>query len=147
MNHPLTRRHFLATATLAACSLPAAAPARRVGLGFSLYGMKTLPVADALRVCAEAGFHDVEFALNPGYSTEPKLLSSTQRQELRAQLAARGLRLAALMDNFHLTVDDPAHAANLERIKVAAQLALRAAAALGALVAVVSILKIALGSH
>lgn len=123
MNHSSTRRHFLATTALAACSLPAAAPARRVGFGFSLYGMKTLPVADALRVCAETGFHDVEFALNPGYPTEPKLLSSDQRKELRAQLAARGLRLAALMDNFHLTVDDPTHAANLERLKAAAQLA------------------------
>lgn len=123
MNYPLSRRQFLATTALAACSLPAAAPARRVGLGFSLYGMKTLPAADALRVCAETGFHDVEFALNPGYPTEPKLLSTEQRKDLRAQLAARGLRLAALMDNIHLTVDDAAHATNLERIKAAAEIA------------------------
>ena len=124
MNHPsFTRRHFLATATLAACALPAAAPARRVGLGFSLYGMKTLPVEQALRVCAEIGFHDVEFALNPGYATEPKLLSPAQRKELRAQLAGLGLRLAALMDNIHLTADDATHAKNLERIQAAAQLA------------------------
>ena len=123
MNHPLTRRHFLATAALSACSLPAAAPARRVGLGFSLYGMKTLPVADALRVCAEAGFHDVEFALNAGYPTELKVFSPALRKELRAQLAARGLRLAALMDNLSLTVEAPAHAANLERIKAAAEIA------------------------
>ncbi|MEQ2010161.1 MAG: TIM barrel protein, partial [Limisphaerales bacterium] len=123
MNHPFTRRQFLATAALAACSLSAAAPARRVGLGFSLYGMKTLPVADALRVCAETGFHDVEFALNPGYPTEPKLLSPEQRKDLRAQLAARGLRLAALMDNLSLTADDATHAKSLERIQAAAQLA------------------------
>ena len=123
MNHLFTRRQFLATAALAACSLPAAAPARRVGLGFSLYGMKTLPVADALRVCAEAGFHDVEFALNAGYPTELKVFSPALRKELRAQLAARGLRLAALMDNLSLTVEAPAHAANLERIKAAAEIA------------------------
>jgi inosose dehydratase len=123
MNQPLTRRQFLAAAGLAACSLSAAAPARRVGLGFSLYGMKALPVEQALRVCADVGFHDVEFALNPGYPTEPKLLSAEARKELRAQLAARGLRLAALMDNLSLTADDAAHAANLERIKAAAQLA------------------------
>lgn len=118
-----TRRQFLATAALAACSLPAAAPARRVGLGFSLYGMKSLPVAEALRACAEIGFHDVEFALNPGYATEPQAFSPAQRKEVRAQLATLGLRLPALMDNIHLTADDTTHAKNLERIKSAAQLA------------------------
>ncbi|MFA6545300.1 MAG: sugar phosphate isomerase/epimerase [Limisphaerales bacterium] len=123
MNYPLSRRQFLATAALAACSLSAAAPARRVGLGFSLYGMKTLPVEQALRVCAETGFHDVEFALNPGYPTEPKLLSPAQRKGLRTQLGSLRLRLAALMDNLSLTADDAAHAANLERIKAAAELA------------------------
>ncbi|NDA66368.1 MAG: sugar phosphate isomerase/epimerase [Verrucomicrobia bacterium] len=85
--------------------------------------MKTLPVEQALRVCAEIGFHDVEFALNPGYATEPKLLSPAQRKELRAQLAGLGLRLAALMDNIHLTADDATHTKNLERIQAAAQLA------------------------
>lgn len=122
MNRSFTRRQFLATAALAACSLPAAIP-RRIGLGFSLYGMKTLPVDQALRVCAETGFHDVELALNPGYPTEPKLLSPAQRKDLRAQLGTRGLRLSALMDNLSLTADDKTHAANLERIKAAAELA------------------------
>lgn len=124
MNHPFTRRQFLATAALAALDASVqAAPTRRVGLGFSLYGMKTMPVAEALRVCAEIGFHDVEFALNPGYATEPQLLSPAQRKELRAQLAGLNLRLAALMDNVQLTADDATHAKNLERIKAAAQLA------------------------
>ena len=120
-----SRRSFLHVAALAALasSVPAAAPARRVGLGFSLYGMKTLPVAEALRVCAEIGFHDVELALNAGFATEPQLLPPAQRKELRTQLGGLGLRLAALMDNFNLTADDATHAKNLERIKDAAQLA------------------------
>ena len=121
---PFSRREFVQAATLAICATSVqAAPARRVGLGFSLYGMKTMPVAEALRVCAEIGFHDVEFALNPGYATEPQLLSPAQRTELRTQLAGLNLRLAALMDNIHLTADDATHAKNLERIKAAAQLA------------------------
>ena len=121
----LNRRRFFQTTALAslAGTVPAAAPARRVGLGFSLYGMKTIPVEQALRVCAEVGFHDVEFALNPGFPTEPKLLSPAQRKDLRAQLGTLGLRLAALMDNLSLTADDKAPAANLERIKAAAELA------------------------
>ena len=124
-NNSPSRRQFLQTAALAALasSASAAAPGRRVGLGFSLYGMKTLPVEQAIRVCAETGFHDVEFALNPGYLTEPKLLSPAQRKEIRTQLGSLGLRLTSLMDNLHLTADEPTHATNLERIKSAAQLA------------------------
>ena len=124
-NNSPSRRQFLQTAALAALasSASAAAPVRRVGLGFSLYGMKTLPVEQAIRVCAETGFHDVEFALNPGYPTEPKLLSPAQRKEIRTQLGSLGLRLTSLMDNLHLTADEPTHATNLERIKSAAQLA------------------------
>ena len=53
----------------------------------------------------------IPFTLNPGYPTEPKLLSAEARKGLRVQLAARGLRLAALMDNLSLTADDAAHAA------------------------------------
>ena len=122
-NHP-SRRRFLQVAALGALGATVqAAPARRVGLGFSLYGMKTLPVEQALRVCAEIGFHDIELALNPGYATEPKLLSPAQRQELRALVSSLGLRLSALMDNLSLTTDEKAHAANLERIKAAAALA------------------------
>lgn len=120
-----SRRRFLQTAALAAigASSQAAVPARRVGLGFSLYGMKTLPVEQALRVCSEIGYSDVELALNPGFPTEPKLLSPAQRKELRTQIGGLGLRLSALMDNLSLTADDKAHAANLERIKAAAELA------------------------
>jgi sugar phosphate isomerase/epimerase len=124
-NNPSTRRQFLQTAAIAALasSVQAAVPPRRVGLGFSLYGMKTLPVEQALRVCAETGFHDVEFALNPGYRTEPKLLSPAQRKELRSLLGSLGLRLTALMDNLSLLADEPSHAKNLERIQSAAELA------------------------
>ncbi|MBI5802578.1 MAG: sugar phosphate isomerase/epimerase [Verrucomicrobia bacterium] len=124
-NNPSTRRQFLQTTAIAALasSVQAAVHPRRVGLGFSLYGMKTLPVEQALRVCAETGFHDVEFALNPGYLTEPKLLSPAQRKEIRALLSSLGLRLTALMDNLSLLIDEPAHAKNLERIQSAAELA------------------------
>ena len=123
MNTSLTRRQFLASTAFAACSLDAAPAARRVGLGFSLYGMKTLPVEQALRACAEIGFSEVELALNPGYATEPKLLSPVQRKDLRTQLDGLGLRLAALMDNLSLAADDKTHAANLDRIRAAAELA------------------------
>lgn len=118
----LTRRSFLATTALAALpSLRAAEPG--FTLGFSLYGMKTLPLDDALRTCAEIGYKHVELALNPGYPTEPKLLDAAARKALRERLAALKLGVSGLMLNMSLVVKDDAHAANLAALKEAAQLA------------------------
>ncbi|MFA6564132.1 MAG: sugar phosphate isomerase/epimerase [Verrucomicrobiia bacterium] len=121
-----TRRQFLqqtATAALAAFPLSSRAASAGISLGFSLYGMKTVPLDDALRACAEIGYRNVEFALNPGFPTEPKLLSADARKNLRSRLAALRLDLSSLMLNLSLTADDTAHAKNLDALKAAAQLA------------------------
>ena len=94
-----------------------------MSLGFSLYGMKSLPIADALKTCAEIGYDNVELTLGGGYPTEPKLLAPADRKNLRELLAKHRLTVSGLMDNMSLALDDAAHAKNLERIKVAAQLA------------------------
>lgn len=122
-----TRRQFLQHVATAA-ALAAFAPASRaagngISLGFSLYGMKTMPVDEALRTCAEIGYRNVELALNPGFPTEPKLLSADARKNLRSQLASLRLDVSALMLNLSLTANDDAHAKNLDAIKAAAQLA------------------------
>ncbi len=121
----MNRRQFIqaASASLLTAGLSARAARADVGLGFSLYGMKTLPLADALKTCSNIGYRHVELALNPGYPTEPKLLSASDRRSLRDTLARLRLNVSGLMDNLGLVVDDKAHAANLERIKAAAQLA------------------------
>ncbi len=126
----LHRRHFLAqsAATLALAALPRkvlGAPANspaQIGLGFSLYGMKSLSLDDALKGCADIGYDNVELALMPGYPTEPKLLSPASRGQLRQRLDALGLGLSALMENLSLPVEDTGHRANLERLKLAAEL-------------------------
>jgi len=122
-----TRRQFLrqtaTTAALAAFPFPSRAVSTGISLGFSLYGMKTVPLDDALRTCAEIGYRNVEFALNPGFPTEPKLLSADARKNLRSRLAALRLDLSSLMLNLSLTVDDTTHAKNLDALKTAAQLA------------------------
>ncbi|MCX6900763.1 MAG: sugar phosphate isomerase/epimerase [Verrucomicrobia bacterium] len=123
----LTRRQFLqqtaATAALAALPSSSRAGGAGISLGFSLYGMKTVPLDDALRTCAEIGYRNVEFALNPGFPTEPKLLSAEARKNLRSRLASLRLDLSALMLNISLTADDAAHAKNLDALKAAVQLA------------------------
>ena len=123
----MNRRQFLQrTATgvaLAVIPLPLHAAEAPISLGFSLYGMKSLPVADALKVCAEIGYRNVELTLMAGYSTEPKLLSPADRQVLRETLARHRLSVSSLMDNLSLVTDDSAHAKNLDHIKAAAELA------------------------
>jgi sugar phosphate isomerase/epimerase len=120
-----TRRHFLHTAlSLAAMpSLLRAAAPGEVSLGFSLYGMKTLPLSDALKTCAEIGYANVEFALNAGYPTEPKVFTAEARKEAAQQLSALKLALPCLMVNISLTADDKAHAQALQTISDAAQVA------------------------
>ncbi len=126
----LPRRIFLHR-TLAAASLgllgqPLFAqekPRAGFGLGFSLYGMKSLPLDDALRTCAEIGYDNVELCLLEGYPTEPKLLTSADRTRLRETLASRQLHVSGLMENFSLLADGAKHAQQLERLKAAAQLA------------------------
>ncbi|MFM8270826.1 MAG: sugar phosphate isomerase/epimerase, partial [Gemmata sp.] len=88
----LTRRQLLAAlpAALPRAARSAAAPAR-VPLGFSLYGMKALALADALKLCREIGYDGVEFALMAGYPAEPKGLNAEARRALRQRLADGGL--------------------------------------------------------
>ena len=135
MNPPLPRREFLrrtsaaaGAALLGTLSPPSAAfaatpaPARPFGLGFSLYGMKTLPVADALKACAIIGYDNVEFALMPGYPTEPKLLSAADRKQIATTLDGLDLRLSALMENISPLAADADHKKNLDRLAAAADL-------------------------
>jgi len=85
--------------------------------------MKTLPLAEALKVCAETGYAHVEFALNPGYVTEPAAFSAEARRAAVASLREWKLSLPCLMTNMSLTADDKAHAQALELISAAAGLA------------------------
>ena len=123
----INRRQFLqhAAAGVAITSLPQPLRAAEsaISLGFSLYGMKSLPMDDALKICAEIGYRNVELTLTAGYPTEPSLLSAADRQSLRESLDKHDLSVSGLMDNLSLVADDAAHGKNLDRIKAAAELA------------------------
>lgn len=133
-----SRRQFVVTALLArplAAALAAGPwaaaathaaeplPPRPLGLGFSLYGMKSLGLSEALSHCAALGYDGVELALMSGFHADPAALSAEARRAVRSELADRGLALMGLMDNLPLLADEAGHQANLERLKRAAELA------------------------
>ena len=129
-NRSTSRRTFLqaitsaaAVGSLSSAITPAAEPPPpRLPIGFSLYGMKSLPVAEALKVCSEIGYECVELALMADWPCAPEKLSAEQRRDLRQQLSDRKLELAALMENLPLAVDGEKHRDNLDRFKRAFEL-------------------------
>lgn len=103
---------------------PAARPAaQRFTLGFSLYGMNSLPLETAIAACAKIGYRDIEPALMTGYTADPLQLSKARRGELRKQIAGLGLTVPALMENISAVAPAKAQQANLEKIARAAELA------------------------
>lgn len=124
----LSRRHFLLQGVLAGAAWTSlanrgfAAEPAGVDFGFSLYGMRKLPVKEALRVCSEIGYDSVEIACMPDWPSAPESLSAADRKELREQLSGSRLTLASLMENVSPLADDKTHAANLERLQRACQL-------------------------
>jgi inosose dehydratase len=122
----LTRRQFLerAAGALAGSALPGrGVSADGITLGFSLYGMKSLPLDAALKTCADTGYRHVELSLLEAYPTEPKRLSAADRKQLSGRLKDLKLGVSGLMLNLSLAADDRVHAQNLEALQAAAQLA------------------------
>lgn len=127
-----TRRQFLHATTAAVATAAVApgllrsAPVTKVNprpLGYSLYGMKALPILEALDQVARIGYRQVEFCLIPGYVTEPGVFSKESRQAVRERLQERGLTASGLMLSINLLGDVKVHAANLDKLKAAGELA------------------------
>lgn len=124
-----TRREWLQslgmTALTAAWPTSAVAqtPRPTMRLGFSLYGMKSLPLSQALKICADIGYSGIELPLMPDWPADPLRLSPRARASLRAELNDLALDLFALMENLPLLVPSPQHQQNLDRLKAACELA------------------------
>ena len=128
MPHLITRRQSIVAAAGLAATLGnrttlLAADEQPIGLGFSLYGMKALPLTTAIKNCREIGYDCVELPLMPGWAADPEKLGISAQKELKTALEKSGLRLSALMENLPILGDDKVHAANLQRLKLAAELA------------------------
>lgn len=93
-------------------------------LGYSTWGMPTVPVDVALSHLAGLGFDGVELTVLPGYSTELAILTKSERRRILKLLKKHGLELPAIAGHTSLMESDPtAHAANLKRLKQVIDLA------------------------
>lgn len=122
-----SRRQFLGTLTggLAVATVWSAGETkpRRRGIGYGLYGMKSLPVEVAMGRCAEIGYRNVELALYPGYGVSPEELSSARRSDLRRRLESLHLDLSGMKVRLLPEADSAAEAANILTLNAAAVLA------------------------
>ena len=124
----ISRRHFLqataaATGLLALGATVNAAPPARIGFGFSLYGMRSLKVSEALKVCADIGFSGVELACLKDWPCDAAALSKVDRATIRSQLEDLALELPSLMENLGLVVSETQHQTNLGRLNAVCELA------------------------
>jgi len=121
----LDRRGFLGAAvatTLGMSSLQARQQPPAIPFGFSLYGMRSLSLDDALAACAKIGYDAVELAVMPGWPADPRSLNKDARRRLRERLRTLNLQLAALMENTPPDADDKVHRTQLDRLQAAAEL-------------------------
>lgn len=99
-----------------------AGEARKPLFGFKQYGMKKIPVRQAIRHIAETGYKALELTLMPGWDTDAKLLSRTDRSEIRKLIGDLGLELSAVMESLRLGPGTN-QAMYLERLRTAAEAA------------------------
>ena len=100
------------------------AQSRKPLLGFKQYGMKQIPVREAITQIAKIGYKALSLTLMPSWDTEPKLLSKADRVEIRKQIGDLGLTLSTVMESLRLLGGPNANQEKtLERLRQAAELA------------------------
>lgn len=124
----LTRRKVLSLAAtsclFAGLAMPGQARGfkRSIGFGFSLYGMKNLPLLEALAHCAAVGYDCVELPTMADWAGAPERFTAEDRKRFRDGLMKHSLRLSALMENVVLLAAPEMHVKNLERLRRAVEL-------------------------
>ena len=123
-HHGMTRRNFTAQMALAGAALLVPQPSiaadekpTAVNFGFTLYGMRKLPITEAIQVCADIGYGSVELACMADWPGAPEVLSKALRIEIINRLQNTGIEVASLMENLSPLAEAKIHEANLERLK------------------------------
>lgn len=124
MRLSINRRECMQLAALGLIAGPAIAEPKPLPLsfGFSLYGMRSLALNEAMTACAKIGYDAIELAVMPDWPADPKKLNKADRKAISEHFGELKLSLPALMENTPLDGDDARHKAQLDRLKAAADL-------------------------
>lgn len=97
-----------------------AVPPKPIRLSIGNYGMQSLDVDKALEQIHSIGYDGAELCLMEGWPSEPSKLNVPARRRIREQ----PLPITSMIENLNLLVSDPEYARHLDRIRIAAALAL-----------------------
>jgi sugar phosphate isomerase/epimerase len=113
----------MAGGVAAAVRAPAEEPAPKTPrLAIGNYGMKSLPLEEAIRQIAAIGFGAFECCAVAEWDSEPARMPPNRRRAAAALLADSGLRLAAVMENLPPQADDERNRGVLARLREAISL-------------------------
>lgn len=95
-----------------------------MNLGYSTWGMPTVPIDTAIPHLAQLGFDGIELTIIPRFTTELSSLDSAARKRISSLLKQHNLALPAIAAHSSLLDTDPeAHAKNMWRLKGGVDLA------------------------
>ncbi|MBI4553835.1 MAG: sugar phosphate isomerase/epimerase [Candidatus Latescibacteria bacterium] len=93
-------------------------------LGYSTWGMPTVPLERAVPHLAALGYDGIELTVIPGYTTELSTLVPSERRWIRRAFQEHHLALPAIAAHSSLLETDPdRHATNMARLRAAVDLA------------------------
>jgi len=93
-------------------------------IGYSTWGMREMPMEEALPAIAKIGYPGVELSVAPGWTTELYTLDGVRRARIRELLAEYGLVLTSIIRNVSMVEQDlEKNAANLQSLRDAIDLA------------------------
>jgi inosose dehydratase len=85
-------------------------------LGYTTWGMPTVPIAIAIDHIARLGFDGLEIAVTPKWSTELSTLDATERQRIRRLIGEAGIYLSSVAGHANMLTEDPdQHARDVAR--------------------------------
>ena len=76
-------------------------------LGYTTWGMPTVPIDIAVDHIASLGFDGLELAVTPKLCTELSTLDAAERKRIRRMIAEAGLQLSSVAGHANMLAEDP----------------------------------------